>query len=446
MKIIYPLILTAFILTSCGISESGSVFDIGKGTEEVPFLISNIDQLQSIGDPEYLDKHFLQIKDIDASKSAEFQNGSGFKRIGDIENPFTGSYNGNGFVIQDIHVQLIKKKEHYGVFGYTKNARLENITIDNSSRLNQKEVLNKGLAENLDIAALQETDPVDFTEVKGYGGLAGVNDGGIVRNCKFIGVASAYIGQTVAGLVGINTGIIRNSSVDGRVSGGGVSGLVDWNTGEIYHSDANVSLSGQTEYGLARVNEGLIFESTANIEIGDINTNAGLVGYNMKTGRIESSYVTGSFDGYFFDLFGMVVINSGEIVNSYSQMKITAEFYHDPSRLQRYGGLVIENEPTGFIETSYAAGSLIIEPTDNIILTGAVAAENYGEIRSVYWDRDVIDLEHSVGEGSDEGTIGLTTSQMSGPSAQQNMPEFDWQNVWTTTPDGYPILRWQEED
>lgn len=446
MKTIYTLILTAFILTSCDISDSDSVFDIGKGTEELPFLISNVDQLQAIGDPEYLDKHFLQIKDIDASKSAEFQNGSGFKRIGDIENPFTGSYNGNGFVIQDIHVQLIKKKEHYGVFGYTKNARLENITIDNSSRLNQKEVLNKGLTENQMIIGLQETDPVDFTEVKGYGGLAGVNDGGIVRNCHFIGTVSGYISQTVGGLVGINNGIIENSSFEGRASGGGASGLVVWNLGEIHRSHVNATLSGMSAYGLVWTNKGLIFESSANVELFGTNADAGLVGHNTNTGRIESSYVKGIFNGGLLFSFGIVSKNSGNIVNTYTQMQINIDFYHDALNPQSYGGLVLKNEPAGVIETSYAAGSLIIEPTDNIILTGAVAAENYGEIRSVYWDRDVIDLEDSVGEGSAEGTFGLTTSQMTGPSAQQNMPEFDWQNFWTTTPDGYPILRWQEED
>jgi len=25
------------------------------------------------------------------------------------------------------------------------------------------------------------------------------------------------------------------------------------------------------------------------------------------------------------------------------------------------------------------------------------------------------------------------------------MPEFNWVNIWRTTEDGYPVLRWEEE-
>jgi hypothetical protein len=35
---------------------------------------------------------------------------------------------------------------------------------------------------------------------------------------------------------------------------------------------------------------------------------------------------------------------------------------------------------------------------------------------------------------------------MTGDAARENMPGFDWGNVWTTSPDGYPILRWQLEE
>ena len=53
-------------------------------------------------------------------------------------------------------------------------------------------------------------------------------------------------------------------------------------------------------------------------------------------------------------------------------------------------------------------------------------------------------INESIGEGSSDGTTGLSTSEMTGPMARENMPEFDWINVWTTTPDGYPVLQWQE--
>jgi len=117
-------------------SDSDRTFDGGNGTEANPFQISTIDQLQAIDDPVYLDKHFIQVSDIDASPSAEFQHGSGFKHIGDRETPFTGSYNGNGFVIRDLHLHIQRSSDqHTGIFGMIQSARLENITVDNSEQL-----------------------------------------------------------------------------------------------------------------------------------------------------------------------------------------------------------------------------------------------------------------------------------------------------------------------
>ena len=96
----------ASLLSGCGLFESNQTFSGGKGSIGNPYLISTIDQLQAIDDPEHLDKHFMQIQDIDASKSAEFQNGSGFNQIGDAESPFTGSYNGAGYTIRNLHINF----------------------------------------------------------------------------------------------------------------------------------------------------------------------------------------------------------------------------------------------------------------------------------------------------------------------------------------------------
>jgi len=74
----------------------------GSGTETDPFQIETIEQLQAVGDSVNLDKHFLQTADIDASETEEWNGGKGFRPIGDIlplSANFSGSYNGDGFVI-----------------------------------------------------------------------------------------------------------------------------------------------------------------------------------------------------------------------------------------------------------------------------------------------------------------------------------------------------------
>lgn len=180
-------------------------FTEGDGSAGNPYRVSTIGQLQAIDDPKYLDKHFIQVSDIDASPSAEFQHGSGFKHIGDRETPFTGSYNGNGFVIRDLHLHIQRFGEsHTGLFGYAKNARLENITVDNSAQLAQQ---NESLTEHfvrLPVAFQGDPFPpqnVDLSEARGIGGLAGFNDGGIISNCRFTGrvPGAALAGGSVKG-------------------------------------------------------------------------------------------------------------------------------------------------------------------------------------------------------------------------------------------------------
>ena len=76
---------------------------------------------------------------------------------------------------------------------------------------------------------------------------------------------------------------------------------------------------------------------------------------------------------------------------------------------------------------------------------GAFAGVNSGMIEHGYWDKESTGMDTGVDQGDPEGATGLSTAQMTGPSAEQNMREFDWVNIWRTTEDGYPVLRWEEE-
>jgi len=100
--------LCFFSLLSCGVSDSNKLFNDGNGTAENPYQITTLEQLQRIADVENLDKHFIQVADIDASASTELQNGSGFKFIGDADQPFTGSYDGNGYSITNLKINFNK--------------------------------------------------------------------------------------------------------------------------------------------------------------------------------------------------------------------------------------------------------------------------------------------------------------------------------------------------
>jgi hypothetical protein len=437
-------------LTGCS-TDSGSIdsgselnFTSGKGTETNPFHVTNIYQLQSIDDPDYLDMHFIQMEDIDASPSADFQNGSGFKHIGDLDSPFTGSYDGNGFVIRDLHLHIQKVQgTHTGLFGYILNGRIENITIDNSARLENKQSVQITAYLESELQTEQQTEyimssNVDLSDARGVGGMVGFNDGGDVLNCLFIGTMGGS--SPTAGLVGINTGLVENSHFEGLI--GTLrpnAGLVGINTGKIIRSSAKVSIgSPSAASGLVDTNYGEISQSFAHV---DLNANllvAGLAARNLG-GRIENSYVTGEAFSH-FRAAGLVLTNEGEIINSYSQMNVKIEFQVNSEGFSA-SGFVLENNEDGMIENSYASGSLT--SSGGVAELSTVILKNRGTVKSLYWDMDSLSNEPDVLDGSNDGITGLTTDQMSGSTAQDYMPMFDWNNVWQTTT-GYPVLRWEE--
>jgi hypothetical protein len=107
----------------------------GDGSQTNPYQVHTLDDLIAIALEENLDKHYIQVADIDASESENLNNGSGFKHIGDAEHPFTGVYDGDEFVIRDLHLNFNRSDPHNGLFGYAKNAEIVNVNVDNSTQL-----------------------------------------------------------------------------------------------------------------------------------------------------------------------------------------------------------------------------------------------------------------------------------------------------------------------
>jgi len=256
------LLASSFILFSSCLDSinTGPFLSGGSGTESDPYRISTIEQLQAIDQEKYLDKHFIQMNDIDASDTEEYQRGSGFKFIGDPEKPFTGTYNGNGYKITDLRLHIQRSgRDHTGIFGYVKGGVIKNVTIENTPRSPAK---NQELQHAYKSADFREGNLAakesDLLNRRGIGGLVGFNDGGVVSNCRFVGNVAGNISHSVGGLVGINTGLIEDSYFEGRVYGGASSGLVVINKGDIVNSHAKGWLEGMSAYGLVINNKGLI--------------------------------------------------------------------------------------------------------------------------------------------------------------------------------------------
>ena len=435
------LLFSLLFLISCSDNDIEQFFDGGNGTEANPYQISTVEQLQAIGEEENLDKHFIQVADIDASPSQEFQNGSGWRQIGFRETPFTGSYNGNGYVIRDLKLHAQRGGPSNGVWGYMKNGRIENVVIDNSVQLStesmDKQYQVVSYDQSLDFLT-QASAVLDLSEADGYGGMVGFNDGGEIINCIFHGRVDARMGAP-AGFVGINTGLVENSHFKGTTGGFSGIGFTAINMGKIVDSSTEIRVSGMGAVGFASINYGEIIRSSAHVDLFGSSGATGFVSHNWG-GRIESSYVTGEVRGY-IRVAAFSVENSGIIKNSYSNVdvSITKDPHND---FFDASGFVFENSEEGLIENSYATGSL--RSIDGEAELATVINENRGLVNSLYWDMDALGNHPDVLNGSNDGTKGLSTAEMTGPAAEQSMPGFDWVNVWGTTAEGYPVLRWEE--
>ena len=171
----------------------------GDGTGVYPFLVYDIITLKRVGSGEVvdghtwaLDKHYLQIKDIDWAEAGEE-----WAPIGDYLNHFTGSYAGGGHTISNL--EYIDNDDCIGLFAYINSgAKVKNLKLRD----------------------------LNFKGKKYVGGIAGVNKGEIL-DCSVKGIISGL--EMVGGIAGESYGLVERCSAGGTYSctnayGGGLIG------------------------------------------------------------------------------------------------------------------------------------------------------------------------------------------------------------------------------
>ncbi|UII75807.1 T9SS type A sorting domain-containing protein [Flagellimonas sp. HMM57] len=108
-----------------------TAFEGGDGTAANPYQIANVNQLQDINTiPSLLNRHYVLTADIDASPTKSWNNGKGFIPIGNQNRPFTGSFDGNGNLIKNLHINRLGESG-IGLFGYTHGATITKVGLDN---------------------------------------------------------------------------------------------------------------------------------------------------------------------------------------------------------------------------------------------------------------------------------------------------------------------------
>jgi hypothetical protein len=236
------------------------------------------------------------------------------------------------------------------------------------------------------------------------GGLVGSNSGTIKNSHATSNIRGQY---AVGGLVGLNSGTISNSYATGSVTtsdagiGSQVGGLVGYNSGTIDNSYSNGGVRGPSEVGgLVGGNYGWISNSYATGNVSGYGTNAyfgGLAGFN--SGSISNSYAEGDVTSTGNNVGGLVGYNSyGSIVNSYAKGNVIS------SNGFAIGGLVGGNL-NSTISSSYATGNVTGSVTGGSQVGGLVGG-NYGTISNSYATGNVTNDFYVGGlVGSNGGSI-----------------------------------------
>jgi hypothetical protein len=208
----------------------------------------------------------------DIFASATANGGNGWDPIGSSDDPFTGTFDGNGHQISDMVINRTTR-DRIGLFGSVEEGTVKNLGVANAS-----------------------VNGHDYV-----GGLVGWMSESALDNCCFIGNTSGESGPEhysnyIGGLVGYSLwGSVSNCNTTGNVHGGGRyhGGLMGWNEEGFVEnccSNANVN-GGEMVGGLIGYQWG--YEVIRSYSTGNVTgccAAGGLVGYISGWSRVCNSH------------------------------------------------------------------------------------------------------------------------------------------------------------
>lgn len=316
----------------------------GTGTENDPYIISDVDDLQAIEND--LDAYYELGGDIDASATSGWNGGDGFDPI----ILFTGQLDGKGFTISDLFISR-SAESYVGLIGYT-NAAV--------------------IIRNVKMTGVNITGSTDVGALIGYANPSYSHD---IDDCSSAGSVTASAGQ-VGGLIGY----IGNGTVDG-----------------CYSSCTVTNGSGGDETG------GLIGYSgsaviTSCYATGDVTSSdddtGGLIG-RVIDGDITKCYATGSVSGK-TKSGGLVghVDSDPTISNCYARGSVTTSSNYET------GGLIGMNDG-GALDDCYSTGAVT-----GTVYAGGLVGDSGGSSTNCFWDTETSG-QASSSEGTGKTTAQM---------------------------------------
>ena len=380
----------------------------GSGTAEDPYQIWTPEQMNAIG-LNNIDwsQHFILMEDIDMSA----YTGSDYNIIGNSSTKFTGTYDGNGHVILNLTYESVGFEFYTGLFGYTKNATIRNLGLENVTFNTQ----------------------ADYT-----GGLVGYQNNGIIYNCDLTGTISSV--RITGGLVGLlaggsvtncyNSASVTSLSSENTCYAGGIAGTVTG--GSVDHC-----------YNTGQV----VCESTTSTYAGGVTAqNTGYIAHCHNTGVINCTTTsTSPFIDYTSYAGGITGChNEGLVDNCYN----TADVNSSAVSIAYAGGILGYRVGSWETRIAHCYSTASVSASADTIYKGALVGylnSQSGISGPCFWDTQTSGMTDGIGNlNPDPDTAtGLPTSAMQMAST---FTAAGWNFIesWYIPAGSYPLLKWEK--
>ena len=332
---------------------------------------------------------------------------------------FSGIFDGAGHRVSNLIIDDGGIGNDYlGLFGYTENGQVNNLSVKNIIiRVVQESYLIGGLIGFNNTTALTNCHVSGEISAEQYsrviGGMIGRNIDAEIANCNTAN--NIYPGMhttEVGGLIGSNVnGVITNCYTTGAVSGeyksyelGGLIGRCNDGTITDCYTTGNVNGYGQLG-GLVGHNVDNIVTNcyaTGTLTGGGWGMVGGLIGENAYA-QINNCYAVGEIIGehYSYGLGGLIGHNNGSagggtVMNCFAIGTVTGGDFS-----KYLGGLIGENAYATTIN-SYATGAVISGDSSGLI-GGLVGENHYSNINDCYTKASVVSGDNSDSIG---GLVG----------------------------------------
>ncbi|MBI9038308.1 MAG: T9SS type A sorting domain-containing protein [Bacteroidales bacterium] len=415
MNKILTKLISLLIALTMSTSLIAQTYSGGSGTSENPFQIANKADLKYLSEHSTeWGKYFKQTANI-AFDDADFEDGGdfynsgyGFIPIGNSTTNFTGSYDGDGYSIDNLYINRTSN-DYIGFFGYLYNADIDNINLN-----------------AIDISGYMQT-----------GGLAGSIDYGTIDDCFVSGsVSGANNSGGIAGDIRFRA-VFNNCSTDVNVSGtvsvGGFAGRL-YNDNDIDDNKPLITNSYATGNAIA---------SDRNAG-GFVGWTAGLISQCYATGNATCTNDTKSRVGGFAGAVALYDGSTGKIDNCYSLGDV----------IKLGTNNLTLNGIGGFVGIYYGSASIT-----NCYSIGNVSPKGYyggfcGLFTNGTSEGNYYNTETSGCDDTNANANPKTTREMQTQGTYANWDFMEestngTDNIWGISPlqnDGYPFLAWQGYD